>query len=531
MTITLRSRGRLRGTGFVAALIVLVFVATMTPASATTIARGKIVLRSIGFSPTHVDASAGGATVDLTWTVADSTPGATNVSGTVYLRREGPAPGTFTGPTHSITYALDGSGQAQPISGDITRSTYRYAFPVPQYSSGTQSRFAVVKLTASDDKGTELVLQGWQLAKYRARFTATTAVDNTPPILTFGIRITPATPSAVYNRDQAAEISYSFEPADSESGLDRGRLVLAGPGGASAAAEFSGDPSGENPQCWPDRQSPVCTVKVTIPSDAPEGTWRVGALSLTDAAGNTADIADLDEAPAIVTGNRQLQATDVAVSPAFVNNWREDQVVQLTLTPSAPLSSVVLDLQGVCSAPSTTPVPGENGAVSIPITVLQLADSCRVAGIRLTSEDGHFALYGEPFGAPALDLLVRRVPNTTPPVVTSARLVHTEMTSMPSSQHNSVIANVETPVGITSYFVTLFDSEGASAGGGSGGVSQGPDNVVDLSFSIAAGMTPGTYTVAFMVFDASGLRAQYGFPGGPPVPGGPLTLTVLPGTE
>jgi len=46
-------------------------------------------------------------------------------------------------------------------------------------------------------------------------------------------------------------------------------------------------------------------------------------------------------------------------------------------------------------------------------------------------------------------------------------------------------------------------------------------------FVLTSGLAAGTYTVGFTIVDVGGLQNTYG-PGGLPVPGGPLTLTVTP---
>lgn len=530
MTITFRRRTRSLGAGFIAAFLALALAATLSPVSAPAFADvatpAPIALRSLSFSPGHVDATSGTATVDLTWTLADSSTAATDIFGTVYIRREGTAPGTFAGATYAVDYALDGKSAVRPVSGDIKKSTYRYTFPVPQYGAAAQSGFAVVKVTVSDDTGTQLTIDGDALTRYQARFAATTLVDNSPPILRFDIQVTQTTPTALYDGEQPAVFSYTFLPADAQSGLATGRLTLAGPGGASAGAEFFADATAANAPCRVDPRSPSCTVKVTLPPNAPEGTWRIRELSLTDAVGNTAVLSDLDEAPVVVSGNRELQATDFAVSPTLVNNWLAAQTVQLSLTPTEELSSIAIQTDGVCQATSTTPTAGANGAVWVPILVSQVADSCRITAIQLTSVTGHVALYGSPFRAPALDLLVQRLPNTTPPLVDSAHLAFTQMTSQPFSQRNVVSLHVQTTVGITRYSVSVYDANGNSVGGTFGGANTSPDGMMDLDFAVPAEISPGTYTVGFELDDASGLVATYGMPGSPPVPGGPLVFTV-----
>jgi uncharacterized protein (DUF2345 family) len=91
---------------------------------------------------------------------------------------------------------------------------------------------------------------------------------------------------------------------------------------------------------------------------------------------------------------------------------------------------------------------------------------------------------------------------------------------------NSVLVHTVSHVGVTGYDVTVFNSEGASVGGGDGGIRPDESGNVQLSFSAYRTMAPGTYTVGFTLTDAGRLHTNYGYPNTGPPPGGPLTFVI-----
>src|ERR1039457_6462078 len=74
-----------------AALVIVPYAAAAWPAAASQVAAGggKLSLTSLAFAQPDVDASGGGAVVDLSWTVKDSSSLATAISGDLKIRLAG----------------------------------------------------------------------------------------------------------------------------------------------------------------------------------------------------------------------------------------------------------------------------------------------------------------------------------------------------------------------------------------------------------------------------------------------------------
>lgn len=500
------------------AIVLLLAGLPATQAGAATEPHGELVFGSVSVSPANVDAGTGSGTVHLTWSFTDTVTGASDVSGTLTLRRAD-GTGTYAVP---FDFLYDNGGTA---SGTVRHPAFAYDFHVPRYARTASAEYQVSKIAATDDQGGAVTVTGGRLTA--AKFTAAEEVDTTAPAHDT-LQIASWSQTAVYNRDKPGSIEYYIGVSDAQSGIASGKVIVKGPGGAELTAPFTDpDPSGT---CAPDQQNAICTPGLTVPANAAAGTWVVDELDLTDAAGNTSRATGLNAAPLAVSANRQLQATDFAFDPPQVDNWHESQVTHLKFTPTGVrqgLSTAQVELSGVCWSDPVTPVIGADGVADIPVTVPTFTSSCSVTGLTLTDNAGDTALYGTDFGAPDPGISVTRTPDTDPPVADSVRLYWTTMPDGTDYQvNNSVIAHTISRVGVDSYSVTVFDSDGVSVGGGDGGVQPDASGNVDLGFSVTRGLPPGTYTVGFTLYDAGGLYTHYGYPNTAPPPGGPLTFTV-----
>ena len=523
----------------VAALMAIFLTGAVATASA---ASGKLSVTRLAFAQRTVDASAGGAVVDLNWTVKDSSASATSIAGDVKVRMEGPQSGTYVGITYDIPFSLAGGTPGLTTSGTAQDSTYSYAFTVPQYGFATTAHWDVTQVSVRDDQGAKLSLSGNDLSKYSGTMKATVLADTTAPTydsLGFPVVIGPSRPY-VYNGGSGGSSAYYFNADDAQSGFWKGVLTLAGPGGKTLSASFSDLYSIDNQYgtCGAgtvfDDTSAACQPSVTIPPSAAAGTWTVTKLELWDNAGNHATFGNVNALPITVTSNSVVKASEFAANPAQVDNWVQTATSQISMAVTGAtggVSTVYVDFAAgsPCSQPSTTPTLNPDGSYSAAVSMFSIANSCTVDGIAVVDGAGDVSVYGAEYGQPDLGITLTRVPDTTPPVATGASLSPTTITESPDSQFVGLTVDVADAVApVNQLSETVFNSSGTIVGGGSGGVTATLNGPVSTSVSVPAGLPPGTYTVAFQITDAGGLTSSYGYPTSPPVPGGPLTFTVVP---
>jgi hypothetical protein len=505
-------------------------------------ASGELTLTKLTFAPHSVDASAGGAVVNLNWTVKDSSASATSITGDVKIRMEGPQSGTYVGLAYDVPFSLPGFTQGLTVSGTAQDSTYSYAFTVPQYSFAATAHWDVTQVIVQDDQHEKLNLSGTDLSKYADTLTAKELVDSTTPTydsLAFPLVFGPPRPY-VYNGGSGGSSSYYFNANDAQSGFWKGVLTLTGPGGQTLSANFSDLYSVANGYgtCGAgtvfDDTAAQCQPAVTIPPSAPAGTWTVSKLELWDNAGNHATFKNLNVLPITVTGNSVVRASAFTASPTQVNNWVQTATVQISMKISGAqggVSTVYVDFAagGPCSQQTTTPSLNPGGTYSVPVSMFSIANSCTVDGIAVVDGAGDVSVYGAEYGEPDLGITLTRLPDTTPPVATGASLSPTSIKQSPNSQFIGLTVNVADAIApVNQMGETIFNSSGTIVGGGSGGVTSTLNGPIVTSVPVPAGLPPGTYTVAFSLTDAGGLTSFYGYPNTPPVPGGPLQFTVTP---
>lgn len=292
--------------------------------------------------------------------------------------------------------------------------------------------------------------------------------------------------------------------------------------------------TGRIPRCTLNDTSAACQVAVTVPAGTPAGTWTVSQLELWDNAGNHATYSNLNVLPVIVTSNAVVHASNFSATPDPVDNWVQNQTVQISMSISgtqASVSAIYADFTAgsPCRQQSATPAVSSDGTYSVPVTMFTIAASCTIAGIAVLDGSGDVSVYGPEYGEPDLGLTLTRAPDTTPPVATSASLSPTSLTQSPDSQFVGLTVNVNDAVApVNEISATIFDGSGNIVGGGFGGVTATLTGPVTFSVPVPAGLPPGTYTVAFQLTDAGNLTSFYGYPNKPPVPGGPLQFTVTP---
>ncbi len=525
---------RLTGRILTASALAAICLTGAIPAASA--AGGKLTLSKLTFAEHTVDASAGAAVVDLTWTVKDSNGSATSISGDVNIRMEGPQSGTYVGLTYAVPFSLAGGTPGLTSSGTAQDSTYSYAFAVPQYGFATTARWDVTQVTVQDDQH-ERLSQSGDLTTLKA----TVLADTTPP--TYDTLMFPASffPTLyVYNGGTGGSLSYFFNADDAQAGFWKGILTLAGPGGKTLSTSFSDVYSIDNQYgaCGAglvfDDTNAQCQPSVTIPPTAAAGTWTVSKLELWDNAGNHATFSHLNVLPVTVTSDSVVKASGFAANPTQLDNWVQTATSQISMNVTGAqggVSAITVDFEpgGPCSQQITTPTLNPDGSYSVPVSMFSIATSCAVAGVAVLDGAGDVSVYGAEYGEPDLGITLTRVPDTTPPVATSASLSATSLPESSNTQDIGLTVDVADAVApVNQMSATVFNSAGIPVGGVSGGVTSTLTGPVSIGVSLEANLPPGTYTVGFQITDAGGLTSSYGYPTSQPAPSGPLTFTITP---
>jgi hypothetical protein len=493
----------------------------------------KISFSDIAFDTTTVDVSGGYATVHVAWSVTDSNPAATSLSGAVSIQElDG---GQAVGPAQVLHFWLP--AQFPPVFNDpdstIASSHYTSDFLVLQFAASTNPVWRVTKVSASDDAGTSKRIDG-DLADLQV--TGAT-VDTTPPeVLMFVPRSDQH--NVVVDTGSGVVLHYQTVIDDLDTGFWKGRVVLAGPGGTRLTVPIVLTTGADGfLQCGLNELTITtdvfCDVDVTIPTGSPSGAWTVDSIQVTNNIGLTRRYTgtDLSVQPIHATRNDTVTASDFSLTPTEVNNWRDGQTITLSMRVAGAqqgLSSVVLQQTG-CAANTQTPAMAADGTVTIPI-FFAFTEDCTVNGIAITDGAGNVAAYGSYYGLPPLNLATIRTPDTTKPVALTA-VVSPSTRAADDPNHN---VNVDITVDddglspLSQYSVTFYDANGISVGGGSGGISQPPPGGVVHLLGVV-NLVPGTYTVGFTIRDRAGNFSQYGYPNMPdhPAPSGPLVFTVV----
>ncbi|MEV6609224.1 hypothetical protein [Kutzneria sp. NPDC051319] len=492
-------------------------------------------IESLAFAQSTVDATNGSAAVDLTWTVTDSNTNVNVLAGDLVLRRKGSQPDTYLGQSVTESFSPGGCcGSATFVSGDAHRSTYTYRLYVPPVSDSATTHWVVSEFALTDDLGNHLLAVGSDLDGYPgAVLTATTVAGSKGPTyqtLEFGtVFDKPYLYSGVTNT-----AVYHIDPQDQAEDFWRGSITVSGPGGASFTKSFAqAQVNGQHldSPCQDFHNEDSCAVSVVFPKGSAPGRWVVSKVVLTSNAGTTAVYDNLAAAPITVTDNIALNASGFRVTPDVVDNWRSAVDVSLTMRANrSEVSTITVDAD--CGVLSSTPTANPDGSYTIPLRIYQGSSSCTISGIALADAAGNVALYGKRYlGTPDPGLVVNRIPDTTPPSVSS---VSVSPATIPASQQSSArfFVTVHAAIGLTAingYSEAVYDAAGKVVGQSVGGVGQAADGTVKFEAYLSNPVPPGVYTIGFSLSDDGRLTTAYGPPNGKPMPGGPLTITVTEG--
>ncbi|MFC3505438.1 hypothetical protein ACFOOK_31395 [Micromonospora krabiensis] len=509
--------------------------ATAVPATAGAKA---LALKSLAFAASRVDATVDSAVVPLTWTVTNPDAAAQDMYGSLHIQMAGPTPGSYVGQTYEVDFRFEDVTytKARWVSGTPRRSTYTYDFVVPRFAATSSAQWLVTRFEVHDERGAALTLDRAALAGHRGTVTARTVADTTPPS-SYWAYLEPLSDARPYTyvKDREGYLRYYVAVQDWESGVWQGSLQLTGPGGQTVTGRFEAFFHRADQRCGAysggDINSTSCSIEVRIPANAASGEWRVTELALTDNVGNLAVVTDHGLESIIVTSNASLSASGFTVSPNPVNNWTVNVNATLGMTVAGAqegVREILVDFDNHgCRQTSTTPTVGADGTIGLPILVYSRTARCTVVGLAIRDAAGGLALYGSRYEAPDPGLTIRQLTSTTPPTATDVSVTPTTVARSQAPDTRPVVSmSVTAPVApVNGYSMYLYAADGTVVAQQFGGTGAGPDGRLSLYGYLPYEITAGTYTYGFTLNDASGLATTYG-PGGLPMPGGPLTLTV-----
>ncbi|MFJ1886225.1 hypothetical protein [Streptomyces sp. NPDC088137] len=507
--------------------------------TATAQETGTMAVTDMDFTPPTVDATPGGSTVTLRWTMTDTTPETEGMNARVHLRRQGTTAGSHLGVPLVGTYEVGSYGQDITLVPGSTpqKATYEWTLAVPQYAAGTSVTWAVTRLKAWDNQGTSLDLDAARLGAFHNTFEAKTLADTQGPTYD-ELAVTYGRQPYVYAGEKESSMTYELDVHDPQAGISGGTLTLTGPGGQHLTGSFAIDwtPDQGYQGCgyieWGQTDAGSCGVSVTFPAHAASGTWTVSRVDLTDNAGNTSTYDNLSAAPVHVTSNDVLSADAFKATPNPVDIWHGERTIKVGFRPHGDeggVASAVVDTDSVngCRQTSTAATTAADGTVSVDYDVPRQAFTCHITSLVITDNAGNVALYGAEFGAPETGLTITSAPDTVLPEIDRATL---SPTTVPATDHSTDIhltVNVSgTTAGVNGYDIYLVDSSGRLIPAVTGGAPLTFSGPLALSFPLPSNVAPGAYTIALRLSDQAYESSSFGFPNGTPMPGGPVTLTV-----
>ena len=510
-----------------------------------------LALTALSFAERTVDVRVAPARVKLRWTITDSRSKASKITGSLTLAApQAGHPGKYVSQQVRVSFALKGKSQAT-AKGTARTSTYTYSFHVLRLARASKAHWQVIAMTVRDNKGDKLTVSASALERFNAVLTATEVVDRSGPTFVSlqlagpgGLAYGYAVPQYAYSGPGAVPAQADICLYANAAGFGSGSLQLTGPEGRTITTQFTAAAR--------DKQQPLCDyaaqetdgqnylVNVRFPAGTADGSWTPTLLRLSDPIGNVTTATDLgSDAEDIsntvtVTADDVLTAGNFAASPNPVDDWLSAQYVTLsmdTLGASGGVSSIELTFANnpypylSCYSYGSTPVNGSAGQVSTSFKMAWEAPGCDVTGLAITDGAGHAAVYGSLYGAPQPNLDITRVPDTTPPVATSASISPDGTTDLLTIGETAQVAPVA-ELDIRVYNASGVLQPSASTSGSAGPLPPTGPGTIASQLPVGT-LPPGTYTVGFTITDEGGLSSSYGPGGSLPMPGGaPLTFTV-----
>jgi len=551
IAMRLSSRPSSRLIAVLAGVLALAIGLPAAATAASTAGGSSIGIGAMRFAHPHAIATSF-TTNTLTFTITDSHTAATGIGGDLFIRQQGPTPGTFIGDSYDIPFLFENSlsSGATFISGTPQSSTYSYVFAVPQYANANKVTWAVSQIVADDGlDGGHLDADPATLGRFGSSFTAMDNVDATKPSyqdLTWASNLgTVQHPFLYIDGTHPAVTGYTLTVQDSESGFWKGSLQFTGPSGQTVDAPFAFvGPNAETTgsgcgfESGGDMRDMSCGALVTFPADSTPGIWNVTQVTVFDNAGNELVDNQPTTTPITLTANTTISASHFTATPNPVNDWIGTATVQIGMTVTGTVggvSSIFVENEATptCLPGTSTPTVNADGSVSVPILMFQREPSCQITGIAIVDGAGNVALYGPDYGAPDPGLTITNVPDTTPPIATSASLSSTTITQQQVAGGPGIllIAQVSAQVApVDEFSIVVYDAQNNAVDEEFGGTGVGGlDGTLSEPLPLPFFLSTGTYHVGFTISDAGGLTTAYGIEGNPnsqPIPGGPLTFTV-----
>ncbi|MCA2215833.1 hypothetical protein [Jidongwangia harbinensis] len=273
-------------------------IAVLAGAHPAAAASPVIQFTHLSIDTEHVDVTGGPADATVSLTLTDTNPAAVEVMGWVELRQF--AGGTEVGAPLRLRI-FDPLLDTAP---GVRTATIALSFPVPRYGTAPEAVWRVTRVDVLDGQ-IERTLRGDALAAFGAEFGVTQLVETDAPRLddvTLGENQSPY----VVDPGTGVRVDYRVTATDLPSGLWKGRLVLAGPGGARLTTPFAAVWDGRHLTCGSNLIDGIydhveCRVDVAIPAGTPAGTWTVARVTLTDRLGTSATITRPDGPTVYVT--------------------------------------------------------------------------------------------------------------------------------------------------------------------------------------------------------------------------------------
>ncbi|WP_143667782.1 hypothetical protein [Streptomyces sp. NBS 14/10] len=205
-----------------------------------------MAVTDMDFTASAVDASSGGETVMLRWTMTNTTRASDGMSVRVYLHCQGATVGTCLGVLLVGTY--DGGSYGQDITvvpgSTLQEAACEWALGVPQYAAGALVTWAVTCLEAWDTRGTSLDWGAARLGVFHSTFEVKTLADRQGPAYDDLVVDSERQPY-IYVGEDSSRMTYDLDVRDSQVGVSGGAVTVSGSGGRhlTGSSRASASPS------------------------------------------------------------------------------------------------------------------------------------------------------------------------------------------------------------------------------------------------------------------------------------------------